>query len=79
MLYIYLNFIKDDDMEIYKNWALPIMKTAYFFRAIYAWIASIIFFPIFIIGMIFEEEYKEEFDKQMKKMIEVYTKNNRNI
>lgn len=55
MLYIYLNFIKDDDMEIYENWALPIIKVTNFTRGVYIWVASVIFFPIFIIGMIFDE------------------------
>ena len=72
VLYIYLNFIKEDEIEIFKKWSLPFIYTTLFIRSIYAWLASIIFFPIFIIGMIFEDRYREEFDLQMKKMIEHY-------
>jgi hypothetical protein len=72
MLYIYLNFLKDDD--IYKEWATTLIKIIYFYRSIYVWTASVIFFPIFYIGMIFEDKYRDEFDEQMKKMIEIYQK-----
>lgn len=51
MLYIYLNFIKDYDEDIYKEWAKPFFKTLWFFRSIYVWFFSVIFFPFFIIGM----------------------------
>ena len=55
ILYVYLNFIKDNDIDIYNEWAIPIIKTNNFIRNIYVWIASILFFPIFIIGMIIDE------------------------
>jgi len=60
MLYIYLRFIKFDEYEIYKKWIVPYIKMIIFFRAIYMWIASIIFFPIFWIGMKIEENEKIE-------------------
>jgi hypothetical protein len=68
MLYVYLNFIKDNDIDIYNEWALPITKTINFFRSIYNWIASIIFFPIFIIGMIIEENREV-----IQKKLNIYT------
>ena len=68
MLYIYLNFIKEDDIEIYKKWALPFIYITLFIRSVYVWIASIIFFPLFIIGMIFEDTFK-------RKVIELKKKN----
>ena len=51
LLYIYTSFIKNDDAEFYKKWAQPYIKIVIFFRKIYIWIASIIFFPIFVINM----------------------------
>lgn len=57
ILYVYLHFIKNDDIEIYKNWAKPIMKFTNFISSIYIWIGSIIFFPFFLIGMKFEKDY----------------------
>jgi len=57
MLYIYLNFVKED-WDLYKNWAIPFIKPAWFVRGIYIWVASIIFFPLFYLGMIFERETK---------------------
>jgi len=68
ILYIYLKFIKEDDMDIYKKWALPFIYVILNIRSIYVWIASIVFSPILIFGMIFEEKYKSE----IKKMIEIY-------
>lgn len=57
MLYIYLNFIKEDWDE-YKKWAIPFLKPAWFIRGVYVWIASIIFFPLFYFGMIIDEKTK---------------------
>ena len=57
MLYIYLNFIKED-LTIYKKWALPIIKILIFFNYIYIYIASVIFFPFFLIGMIVDNKIK---------------------
>ena len=55
MLYIYVNFIKDEnlDMELFKPNYRFIIKIANFMRSIYIWIGSIVFFPIFVIGMKF--------------------------
>jgi hypothetical protein len=58
MLYIYLNFIKDEDVEIYRKWAIPLIKVINFFSGIYIWTASILFFPFFILGMKFDENKK---------------------
>lgn len=56
LLYIYLNFIKFDEYNIYKKWVIPYIKFIIFIRSIYIWIGSIIFFPFFIIGMILEDK-----------------------
>ena len=70
ILYIYLNFIKED-LTIIKDWAMPFIKTLVFLHAIYIWIASIIFFPVFLIGMIFEKK-KKEFEKELEKIMNIY-------
>jgi hypothetical protein len=54
LLYIYLGFIKDDEIEYYKNFAKPFIKHLTFIHDVYIWILSIIFFPILVIGMIIE-------------------------
>ena len=59
MLYIYLNFIKDDSIEYFKKWAKPFMKPFIFIRKVYIWLGSIVFFPIFVFGMIFEKKLIE--------------------
>lgn len=64
LLYIYLTFIKDKDEEIYKKWAVPIIKSVIFVRGIYFWILSILFFPVFLSGMIIEDN-KEEIIKKL--------------
>ena len=52
LLYIYLNFIKnDDDFGIYKKWCVPFLKKIKFIYNVYVWIGSVIFFPIFFIDM----------------------------
>jgi hypothetical protein len=51
LLYIYLRFIKDDDIEEYKDFAKPFIKKLTFVHDVYIWIFSIIFFPILVIGM----------------------------
>ena len=56
MLYIYLNFIKEENLTIYKKWVLPIIKIMRFLNSIYVWTASVLFFPIFVIGMLIEEK-----------------------
>jgi hypothetical protein len=53
MLYIYLNFIKYD-LTIFKDWAIPIIKTLNKIQSIIVWISAVVFFPIFIIGMIID-------------------------
>lgn len=55
MLFIYLNFIKED-WEIWKKWVVPFIKPAWFVRSMLVWTLSIILFPIFYIGMIFDEK-----------------------
>ena len=72
MLYIYVKFIKEDEINIFRKWALPFIYTILFIRGVYAWIASIIFFPILVFGMIFEERFEE----QLKKIIEIYNLKN---
>lgn len=60
MLYIYLNFIKDD-LTIFKDWALPIIKTLNYIHAIIVWISAVVFFPIFIIGMMIDKKFSKLF------------------
>ena len=59
VLYIYLNFIKFDEYDIYKEKIVHFIKSIIFVRAIYMWIASIIFFPLFLIGMIIDNKKEE--------------------
>jgi hypothetical protein len=66
MLYVYLNFIKED-LTIFKDWAIPIIKTLSFIRAIIVWISAVILFPIFIIGM--KTNNLEKFWKEVEKVI----------
>ena len=54
MLYIYLNFIKDD-LTIFKDCVIPIIKTLNYIHAIIVWISAVVFFPIFIIGMVIDK------------------------
>ena len=68
LLYIYLTFIIDKDEDIYKEWALPIVKSIIFVRGLLIWILSIIFFPFFIIGMVIEDK-KEEINKEINKKL----------
>jgi len=70
---IYLNFIIDDDLDIYKKWALPFIKGTIFVRSIYVWIASIIFFPFFIIYLNLQKNY-ESFEKDYQKLLNIYNK-----
>lgn len=58
MLFIYLNFIKED-WDVYKKWAIPFIKTLWFMRSILIWFLSVIFFPFFFFGMKFEKEIKD--------------------
>lgn len=49
LLYIYTSYIKNDDADDFKKWAKPYINTIIFFRSIYIWTASVIFFPIFVL------------------------------
>jgi len=51
VLYVYLNFIQED-LTIYKKWAIPIIKILNFIHAMMIWVSSVVLFPIFIIGML---------------------------
>ena len=66
MLYVYLNFIKDD-LTIFNDWALPIIKTLNFIHDIIVWISAIVLFPIFIIGM--KTNNLEKFWIELEKII----------
>lgn len=63
ILYIYLNLVKDNDMEIYKESVLPFIKVINFIRSIYIWVSAVIFFPIFMFGMIFEQNIVKNIKK----------------
>lgn len=70
MLYIYLNFIKEDWDE-YKKWSIPFFKPAWFVRGIIVWVSSVIFFPIFYVGMVIDKEkdkIQENFENQINKI-----------
>lgn len=66
LLYIYLNFIIDEDKNIYKPWAIPIVNCIIFVRSIFYWILSLVFFPLFYIGMVVDNK-KEKIRKELKK------------
>lgn len=66
MLYVYLNFIKED-LTIFKTWALPIIKTLNFIHAIMIWVSAVVFFPFFIIGM--KTNNLEKFWIELEKLI----------
>lgn len=59
VLYIYLHYIKCEDLEILKKWAVPFIKPAWFVQSAFIWVCSIVFFPFFIIGMKIEENMPE--------------------
>lgn len=59
LLYIYVNFISNNEIDIYKKWAQPFMKILFFTNKIYIWLASILFFPIFVICMKVDQELKK--------------------
>ncbi len=65
MLYVYLNFIKED-LTIFKDWAIPIIKTLNFIHAIMVWISAVILFQIFIIGM--KTNNLEKFWREIEKI-----------
>lgn len=72
---IYLTFIKDEDYEIYKKWAVPFIKGTIFVSNIYIYTASILFFPVFILIMKIEKEYKK-FEKDHQKILNIYRNQN---
>lgn len=71
MLFIYLNFIKDEDKDIYKNWAKPLIKGTLFVSSIYIWILSIIFFPFILYYMVNEGKIKKS-KKDYQKILNIY-------
>lgn len=72
MLYIYLNFIKNNDLDSFKKGALPFIKTLDFIRGIYIWLASVIFFPIFVFDMMIY--YRFDIDKKIAEIVKSYQK-----
>ena len=75
LLDIHINFIKDEDYEIYKKWAIPFIKGTIFVRSIYIWTAAIIFFPVFIFIMWIKKKYKK-FEKEHQKILNIYINQN---
>jgi len=67
MLYVYLNFIKYD-LTIFKDWALPIIKTLNYIHTIIVWISAVVFFPIFIIGMVIEKPLSKAISEVLSKI-----------
>ena len=53
VLYIYLNFIKEDFYFIKKEY-LWFIKLLWYIRSTFMWLMYIIFFPVFYIGMIID-------------------------
>lgn len=51
ILYVYLNFIKDDDIEIFKEWVKPFIRFLWYIRSSVIWLMSILFFPFYLIGI----------------------------
>ena len=66
LLYVYLRFIKNDDIDDFKDFYKPFMKKLIFIHDVYAWMLSILLFPILIIGM------KIETSNMMKKIENIY-------
>jgi hypothetical protein len=56
ILYIYVNFILNNEIDIYKEWAKPYIRFLSLIKNIYVWFASILFFPIFVICMNINKE-----------------------
>ena len=73
MLYIYLNFIKYDIDDL-NRWSIPFAKLILFIHDVCVWITSVIFFPLFLIGMIVDKE-----DKKMRKKLGKSPLKNKNI
>jgi len=55
VLYVYNNFILDEDIYIYKKKFSIVIKILTFLHSVYVWIASILFFPFFLIAMKIED------------------------
>jgi len=51
ILYVYQNFLKDDDLIYVKKWALLFMKILLFFHKGYMIITSVVFFPFLVLDM----------------------------
>lgn len=70
-LFIYLKYVKpiNEDIYIYKNKFVPIAKAMIILCDIYIWIASIIFFPFFIIVMYIDDFIKSTTYKNILKTI----------
>ena len=58
ILFIYLNF-KKEDWETLKKLVIPFIKPAWFMKSILVWISSIVFFPIFYLGMIIDDKIRK--------------------
>jgi hypothetical protein len=63
LLYIYNKYIINNinDIEIYKDKYIPIMKIITFYLNFCIWTYAIIFFLFFIIGMVIDENGKRLF------------------
>lgn len=59
VLYIYLHYIKSEDLEVLKKWAIPFIKPVWFIHSAFMWLCSVLFFPVFAIGMKIEESMPE--------------------
>lgn len=70
LLYIYNKYIINNinDIDIYKDRYKPIAKIITFYLNFCIWTCAIIFFPIFIIGMVIDENRKRLF-----RLINIYS------
>jgi len=57
ILFIYNNFV-EEDLCCYKKWVIPFIKTLWFIKSVAIWILSVVFFPIYCIGMVVVEKIK---------------------
>jgi hypothetical protein len=71
MLYVYRNFI-EEDWDEYRKWIVPFLKPAWFVRSVIFWTLSVVLFPIFYVGMLFDDVDIEELIKKQEKF---YNKN----
>ncbi|MCK9415748.1 hypothetical protein M0Q97_03700 [Candidatus Dojkabacteria bacterium] len=70
LLYIYNKYIINNinDVDIYKDKYIPIVKIITFYLNFWVWTYAIIFFPFFIIGMIIDEN-----EKRLFKQLNIYS------